>query len=185
MVESLRRPPESTVWECHGTGSCRPRLNHFQLPLNKNCARTSLGDPIEVGAVRKVGGATSDNHVPGIPPILEFNTIPFGYAAIYGHQYMATWQYVLWRCFKIWPAHNSVNRFFWLRKTQQETMDILPPFTTHKSCRNCRSRSKSLGKSRCWSPVASALSRRPRRISETWRHKGDFFAVTVMGCFTW
>lgn len=28
-------PPESTVWECHGTG-------------------TSLGDPIEVGAVRKV-----------------------------------------------------------------------------------------------------------------------------------
>ena len=116
MVESLRRPPESTVWECHGTGSCRPRLNHFQLPLNKNCARTSLGDPIEVGAVRKVGGATSDNHVPGIPPILEFNTIPFGYAAIYGHQYMATWQYVLWRCFKIWPAHNSVNRFFLIEK---------------------------------------------------------------------
>jgi len=28
-------PPESTVWECHGTG-------------------TSLGDPIEVGAVKKV-----------------------------------------------------------------------------------------------------------------------------------
>eukprot|EP00913_Durusdinium_trenchii_P009283 g8722.t1 len=33
--ETQRRPPESTVWECHGTG-------------------TSLGDPIEVGAIRKV-----------------------------------------------------------------------------------------------------------------------------------
>lgn len=33
--EARMRPPESTVWECHGTG-------------------TSLGDPIEVGAVRKV-----------------------------------------------------------------------------------------------------------------------------------
>merc|ERR1719183_403254 len=33
--EALMSPPESTVWECHGTG-------------------TSLGDPIEVGAVRKV-----------------------------------------------------------------------------------------------------------------------------------
>mmetsp|Transcript_157147 Transcript_157147/g.286121 ORF Transcript_157147/g.286121 Transcript_157147/m.286121 type:complete len:932 (+) Transcript_157147:83-2878(+) len=33
--EAQMRPPESTVWECHGTG-------------------TSLGDPIEVGAVRKV-----------------------------------------------------------------------------------------------------------------------------------
>lgn len=33
--EAAMTPPESTVWECHGTG-------------------TSLGDPIEVGAVRKV-----------------------------------------------------------------------------------------------------------------------------------
>ena len=33
--EAMMTPPESTVWECHGTG-------------------TSLGDPIEVGAVRKV-----------------------------------------------------------------------------------------------------------------------------------
>merc|ERR1712176_650252 len=33
--EAQMKPPESTVWECHGTG-------------------TSLGDPIEVGAVRKV-----------------------------------------------------------------------------------------------------------------------------------
>lgn len=33
--EAGMTPPESTVWECHGTG-------------------TSLGDPIEVGAVRKV-----------------------------------------------------------------------------------------------------------------------------------
>nr|AQS99211.1 type I polyketide synthase [Gambierdiscus excentricus] len=33
--EARMVPPESTVWECHGTG-------------------TSLGDPIEVGAVRKV-----------------------------------------------------------------------------------------------------------------------------------
>mmetsp|Transcript_56138 Transcript_56138/g.162689 ORF Transcript_56138/g.162689 Transcript_56138/m.162689 type:complete len:634 (-) Transcript_56138:23-1924(-) len=33
--EARMRPPESTVWECHGTG-------------------TSLGDPIEVGAVRRV-----------------------------------------------------------------------------------------------------------------------------------
>jgi len=33
--EAVMQPPESTVWECHGTG-------------------TSLGDPIEVGAVRKV-----------------------------------------------------------------------------------------------------------------------------------
>lgn len=35
LREAKMRPPESTVWECHGTG-------------------TSLGDPIEVGAVRKV-----------------------------------------------------------------------------------------------------------------------------------
>eukprot|EP00440_Ansanella_granifera_P052346 gb/GFBE01056757.1/.p1 GENE.gb/GFBE01056757.1/~~gb/GFBE01056757.1/.p1 ORF type:complete len:958 (+),score=244.50 gb/GFBE01056757.1/:1-2874(+) len=35
MREARLTPPESTVWECHGTG-------------------TSLGDPIEVGAVRKV-----------------------------------------------------------------------------------------------------------------------------------
>jgi len=33
--EARMTPPESTVWECHGTG-------------------TSLGDPIEIGAVRKV-----------------------------------------------------------------------------------------------------------------------------------
>nr|AQS99215.1 type I polyketide synthase [Gambierdiscus excentricus] len=33
--EANMTPPESTVWECHGTG-------------------TSLGDPIEVGAIRKV-----------------------------------------------------------------------------------------------------------------------------------
>jgi len=33
--EARMQPPESTTWECHGTG-------------------TSLGDPIEVGAVRKV-----------------------------------------------------------------------------------------------------------------------------------
>mmetsp|Transcript_99921 Transcript_99921/g.254152 ORF Transcript_99921/g.254152 Transcript_99921/m.254152 type:complete len:961 (+) Transcript_99921:94-2976(+) len=35
IKEAQMTPPESTVWECHGTG-------------------TSLGDPIEVGAVRKV-----------------------------------------------------------------------------------------------------------------------------------
>jgi len=35
LREARMDPPESTVWECHGTG-------------------TSLGDPIEVGAVRKV-----------------------------------------------------------------------------------------------------------------------------------
>lgn len=35
LREGGMTPPESTVWECHGTG-------------------TSLGDPIEVGAVRKV-----------------------------------------------------------------------------------------------------------------------------------
>merc|ERR1719413_171033 len=35
LREARMTPPESTVWECHGTG-------------------TSLGDPIEVGAVRKV-----------------------------------------------------------------------------------------------------------------------------------
>merc|ERR1719464_2697071 len=35
VKEAQMTPPESTVWECHGTG-------------------TSLGDPIEVGAVRKV-----------------------------------------------------------------------------------------------------------------------------------
>lgn len=35
LREAQMSPPESTVWECHGTG-------------------TSLGDPIEVGAVRKV-----------------------------------------------------------------------------------------------------------------------------------
>mmetsp|Transcript_44821 Transcript_44821/g.116019 ORF Transcript_44821/g.116019 Transcript_44821/m.116019 type:complete len:957 (+) Transcript_44821:89-2959(+) len=35
IKEAHMTPPESTVWECHGTG-------------------TSLGDPIEVGAVRKV-----------------------------------------------------------------------------------------------------------------------------------
>jgi len=35
VKEARMTPPESTVWECHGTG-------------------TSLGDPIEVGAVRKV-----------------------------------------------------------------------------------------------------------------------------------
>jgi hypothetical protein len=35
MKEAKMTPPESTAWECHGTG-------------------TSLGDPIEVGAIRKV-----------------------------------------------------------------------------------------------------------------------------------
>jgi len=35
IKEAQMTPPESTVWECHGTG-------------------TSLGDPIEVGSVRKV-----------------------------------------------------------------------------------------------------------------------------------
>merc|ERR1719384_1933931 len=35
IKEAQMTPPESTVWECHGTG-------------------TSLGDPIEVGAVRKI-----------------------------------------------------------------------------------------------------------------------------------
>jgi len=35
LKEAKMTPPESTVWECHGTG-------------------TALGDPIEVGAVRKV-----------------------------------------------------------------------------------------------------------------------------------
>ncbi|CAK0909117.1 unnamed protein product, partial [Prorocentrum cordatum] len=35
MREARMTPPEATVWECHGTG-------------------TALGDPIEVGAVRKV-----------------------------------------------------------------------------------------------------------------------------------
>nr|AQS99287.1 type I polyketide synthase [Gambierdiscus excentricus] len=35
VKEAQMTPPESTVWECHGTG-------------------TSLGDPIEVGAVRKI-----------------------------------------------------------------------------------------------------------------------------------
>jgi len=35
LREARMTPPDSTVWECHGTG-------------------TSLGDPIEVGAVRKV-----------------------------------------------------------------------------------------------------------------------------------
>merc|ERR1712060_174147 len=35
VKEARMTPPESTVWECHGTG-------------------TSLGDPIEVGAVRKI-----------------------------------------------------------------------------------------------------------------------------------
>merc|ERR1719487_3241400 len=35
IKDAKMTPPESTVWECHGTG-------------------TSLGDPIEVGAVRKV-----------------------------------------------------------------------------------------------------------------------------------
>mmetsp|Transcript_30512 Transcript_30512/g.65708 ORF Transcript_30512/g.65708 Transcript_30512/m.65708 type:complete len:960 (+) Transcript_30512:75-2954(+) len=35
IKEAGMTPPESTVWECHGTG-------------------TSLGDPIEVGAVRKI-----------------------------------------------------------------------------------------------------------------------------------
>mmetsp|Transcript_3826 Transcript_3826/g.9879 ORF Transcript_3826/g.9879 Transcript_3826/m.9879 type:complete len:961 (-) Transcript_3826:56-2938(-) len=35
LREACMSPPESTTWECHGTG-------------------TSLGDPIEVGAVRKV-----------------------------------------------------------------------------------------------------------------------------------
>merc|ERR1711933_661122 len=35
IKEAQMTAPESTVWECHGTG-------------------TSLGDPIEVGAVRKV-----------------------------------------------------------------------------------------------------------------------------------
>merc|ERR1719434_325130 len=35
LREGGMTPPESTVWECHGTG-------------------TSLGDPIEVGAVRRV-----------------------------------------------------------------------------------------------------------------------------------
>merc|ERR1719265_1561317 len=35
IKEAQMTPPESTVWECHGTG-------------------TSLGDPIEVGAVRRV-----------------------------------------------------------------------------------------------------------------------------------
>jgi len=35
IKEANMTPPESTVWECHGTG-------------------TSLGDPIEVGAVRKI-----------------------------------------------------------------------------------------------------------------------------------
>jgi len=35
IKEAQMTPPESTVWECHGTG-------------------TALGDPIEVGAVRKV-----------------------------------------------------------------------------------------------------------------------------------
>mmetsp|Transcript_58864 Transcript_58864/g.182397 ORF Transcript_58864/g.182397 Transcript_58864/m.182397 type:complete len:956 (-) Transcript_58864:110-2977(-) len=35
IKEAKMTPPESTVWECHGTG-------------------TSLGDPIEVGAVRKL-----------------------------------------------------------------------------------------------------------------------------------
>lgn len=34
MVEAMMEPPEASVWECHGTG-------------------TPLGDPIEVGAVRK------------------------------------------------------------------------------------------------------------------------------------
>ena len=35
FVEAQMTPPESTVWDCHGTG-------------------TALGDPIEVGAVRKL-----------------------------------------------------------------------------------------------------------------------------------
>lgn len=35
VKEAKMTPPESTIWECHGTG-------------------TSLGDPIEVGAVRKI-----------------------------------------------------------------------------------------------------------------------------------
>lgn len=44
--EAQMTPPESTVWECHGTG-------------------TSLGDPIEIGAVRKVSV-----RVPRLEPLM-------------------------------------------------------------------------------------------------------------------
>ncbi|CAK9053285.1 unnamed protein product [Durusdinium trenchii] len=43
-------PPESTVWECHGTGHGHP--GRTARPLDRDW--TSLGDPIEVGAIRKV-----------------------------------------------------------------------------------------------------------------------------------
>merc|ERR1712066_748176 len=48
--EARMVPPESTVWDCHGTG-------------------TSLGDPIEVGAVRKV-----QVRMPRVEPLLLGST---------------------------------------------------------------------------------------------------------------
>lgn len=50
IKEGQMTPPESTVWDCHGTG-------------------TSLGDPIEVGAVRKV-----QIRIPRVEPLLLTST---------------------------------------------------------------------------------------------------------------
>jgi hypothetical protein len=50
IKEAQMIPPESTVWDCHGTG-------------------TSLGDPIEVGAVRKV-----QVRMPRVEPLLVGST---------------------------------------------------------------------------------------------------------------
>ena len=53
--EAKMTPPESTCWECHGTG-------------------TSLGDPIEIGAVRKI-----QRKVPRSEPLMSSNKTNIGH----------------------------------------------------------------------------------------------------------
>ena len=63
-------------------------------------ARQDLLGGSDRSGSRSKGGkpvTTCDNHVAGIPLIIEFNPI-------WIHLVMCSWQHVLWRCFKIRPT---------------------------------------------------------------------------------